>query len=262
MSLGIAIVAPEGLVLAAESRLTLSGNNPAGQMIHVSYDNATKVLSFNEPHQWVGAVTYGQAVIGVRTAASFLPEFETGLGTKRLKVQNFAQAMSDFYMAQWKAVPMQDPWPGSPLMFLVGGYDDKEPYPCMYEFALPNAPTPLRRQAPGDFGMVWGGQREHVDRLVQGFDAQLPDLIQTTLGLTPAQRTQLDTTLAGLQLPLPLQAMPLQDCIDLAIFFIRTTIAAQSLTVGIRGVGGPIDIATVTRRDGLAFVQQKTLHGE
>jgi hypothetical protein len=261
MSLGIGIVAPEGIVLAAESRLTLSANTAAGQTIVVNYDNASKVLAFSRPNQWVGAVTYGQAVIGFRTAGSFLPEFETGLSVTRLSVAAFAQAMSDFYLAQWNAV-MPTPWPGGPMMFLVGGYDDGQPYPCLYEFSIPAAPAPMQRQAPGEFGMTWGGQREHVDRLVQGFDANLPDLVQTALSLTPAQRAQLDAALASLQLPLPLQAMPLQDCIDLAIFFIRTTIAAQSLTIGIRGVGGPIDVATVTRRDGLAFVQRKELHGE
>jgi hypothetical protein len=56
--------------------------------------------------------------------------------------------------------------------------------------------------------------------------------------------------------------MPLQDCVDVAIFFIRTTISAQKLTVGLRGVGGPIDVAIITQKDGLQFVQQKKIHGE
>lgn len=63
-------------------------------------------------------------------------------------------------------------------------------------------------------------------------------------------------------MPIPLQAMPLQDCVDLAIFFIRTTAEAQRLTFGIRGVGGPIDVATITRREGLRFVQRKKVVGE
>jgi hypothetical protein len=61
---------------------------------------------------------------------------------------------------------------------------------------------------------------------------------------------------------IPLEAMPLQDCVDLAIFFIRTTIDAQKLTVGIRGCGGPIDVATITRREGLKFIPQKKVYGE
>jgi len=56
--------------------------------------------------------------------------------------------------------------------------------------------------------------------------------------------------------------MALQDCVDLAIFFIRTTIIAQKLTIGLRGCGGPIDVATITRRDGFQYIQKKAVFGE
>ena len=75
-------------------------------------------------------------------------------------------------------------------------------------------------------------------------------------------RQQLITALAVLQMPLPLQAMALQDCVNLALFFIRTTIDAQNLTVGIRGVGGPIDVAVITGTEGIQFVQRKEILGE
>jgi len=61
---------------------------------------------------------------------------------------------------------------------------------------------------------------------------------------------------------IPLLAMPLQDCVDLALFFIQTTIAAQRLTVGLRGCGGPIDVATITRREGVHYIQKKQIVGE
>ena len=110
--------------------------------------------------------------------------------------------------------------------------------------------------------MVWGGQRETVDRIVQGYDAALPAIAKQELGLTDAQLGQLVAAFARLQMSLPLQAMALQDCVDLAIFFIRTTIAAQRLMVTVRGVGGPIDVATITRQNGLAFIQRKSVVGE
>ena len=49
--------------------------------------------------------------------------------------------------------------------------------------------------------------------------------------------------------------------VDLAIFMIRTTIEAQRLTVGLRGTGGPIDVAVITR-GGMRFVQKKEIKGE
>jgi len=51
----------------------------------------------------------------------------------------------------------------------------------------------------------------------------------------------------------------LQDCVNLATFLIRSTMAAQNLAVGVRGVGGPIDVATITREDGVSWLQRKEL---
>jgi hypothetical protein len=97
---------------------------------------------------------------------------------------------------------------------------------------------------------------------MQGFDSRLLDIAKTTLQLSPAQVTQLQGALAPLQMQVPVPILSLQDCIDLAIFFIRTTISGQNLSVGIRGVGGAIEVATITRVDGFKFIQQKQLQGE
>ena len=46
MSLGIVVEGPEGIVLAAESRVTLTAQTPTGPL-YVNFDNATKVLAFH-----------------------------------------------------------------------------------------------------------------------------------------------------------------------------------------------------------------------
>jgi len=261
MSLGIVIKGPEGMVLAAESRVTL-GVQLADQQIHVNFDNATKLLSFSPPNTAVGVVTYGLAAIGLRAAHSFIPEFEAELPQERLPVQNFAQRLSDFFMRQWQATMPAD-FDGPGMTFVAGGFDEGEAYGKVFLFEIPRRPTPTEQQPnPGEFGITWGGQRDVVDRLIQGFDHRLPEITATTLHLQPQQVETLLQSLRVLQMSLPLAAMPLQDCVDLAIFFIRTTITAQRLTVDIRGCGGPIDVATITRREGLRFVQRKQISGE
>ena len=111
MSLSIVIKGPEGLVLAAESRVTLTVQSPTGhlpalpglpgalptlggaQTLSVSFDHATKLLAFSAPHTYVGAVTFGQAIIGLsqpRTPASFSPELEASLPQRRAPVAEFA----------------------------------------------------------------------------------------------------------------------------------------------------------------------------
>lgn len=258
MSLGMVIKAPEGIVLAAESRVTLSATPPAGAPIHVNFDNATKLFGFNSPHNYVGVVTYGLAAIGLRTAHSYLPEFEAILPSTRLSIADFAQQLSAFYLAQWNISPPAN-HQGPQMTFLVAGYDDNQPYGNVYQFDIPNSPNPVEHHQ-NSFGLVWGGQRDLVDRLMQGFDSKLPALLIANLGLNAAQQTILTNTLQQLQLPVPLQALPLQDCIDLARFFLTTTISGQRLTVGIRGCGGEIDVAVATRREGFKFLKRKELH--
>ena len=44
MSLAIAFKGPEGIVLAADSRVTLTGELPGGEIFTSYFDNATKLL--------------------------------------------------------------------------------------------------------------------------------------------------------------------------------------------------------------------------
>lgn len=266
MSLGVVIKGPEGIVLAADSRITLEvqrlGDPPPPPLI-VNFDNATKLLRFTGFHNFVGAVTYGAAVIGLRTAHSYIPEFELTLPEKRLNVEDYATRLSDFFLKTWKDV--KPDMPTSPSMtFIVGGYDQKEPYGKVFLFDIPNNPKPMPRN-PGetDFGITWGGQLNISSRIIHGFDPSVPAIISQALKSDPKTAGELIQKLKqNLEFQIPYQVLPLQDCIDLAIFLIRTTIIAQGLAVGVRGVGGPIDVAVITRIEGINFIQSKALRGE
>ena len=246
MSLGIAFKGAEGIVLAADSRVTLTATNDSpssNEVLHVYYDNATKLLQVNG-QEYVGAVTFGAGAIGLsspRTAHSYLPEFEAELikaEAGRLTVKDFASKLNDFFVRQWKTAQMPPESP--PLDFLVGGYDEGEPYGRVYQFSVPTSPEPNEQQSgPGQFGMVWGGQTEFTDRIIAGFDGQLPYIAQEILGLNDDQRNVLGVQLKGrLEARIPYAFLPLQDSVDLSILLIRTTIAVQNWIVGIRGVGG------------------------
>ncbi len=249
------------------SRLTLTAQPPGQAPIQVNFDNATKLLSFQEPNNFVGVVTYGQAVIGLRTAQSFVPAFEAQLaaeahneGHQRLSVRGFAEKFSAFFMQQWQSVVATD-YLGPAMTFVVAGFDEGEPYGKVFTIDVPSTPELTEvHPRPEDFGVTWGGQREIVDRLLQGIDGRLLDSLRQ-INLSAEQTATVDAALRQIQLSIPLAVLPLQDCIDLAIFFISTTISAQKLTVGIRGVGGPIDVATITQKNGIQFVQQKKIHG-
>jgi hypothetical protein len=263
MSLGIVVKGPEGLVLAAESRVTLEARPPQGPPLYVNFDNATKLLSFRNPHTLLGAVTYGAAAIALRTANSFVPEFEATLPDQRIPVADFANMLSDFFFNRWSAqMPIPPQYTGPSMTFVVAGFDEGQPYGRVFLIDIPANPTPREMHSGDSFGITWGGQRTFVDRLIRGYHEQLPDVVTQALGLTDPQKQTLLQALRPLEMAIPLQAMPLQDCVNLAIFFIRTTMDAQNLTVGVRGVGGPIDVAVITGSRGVEFVQRKRIVGE
>jgi hypothetical protein len=281
MSLGIAFKSPEGVILAADSRVTLTATLPQAQpvlpgtpspptvLLPCTYDNATKLLHVkSQPH--IGAVTYGAAAIGIReprTAHSYLPELEEIVNKefpgKRMTVAEYAKVLSDFFMGKWTSQNMPT-GPGQDMIFLVGGYDFGGVYGKLFEIFIPNNPTPVERcGSAGDFGMVWGGQREFADRLVGGFDGRLPGMAQAFLSLDDAKRDALEAHLKGnLQTQIPFAFLPLQDCVDLAIFLIRMTIVMQHWIIGVRGVGGAVDVAVITQTSGFTEIQKKQLRGE
>ena len=271
MSLAIAFKGGEGIVLAADSRVTLTATKQTGEqteVTHTYYDNATKLFGVNG-HNNVGAVAYGSGVIqdqnSHRTIHSFLPEFESQL-TKRnekgLAVYQIASRLGKFFLRKWEEAQM--PAENQPLEFLVGGYDSNDPYGKLYQITIPASSEPMEAfPNSGDLGLKIGGQGEIAVRLLNGFDVNLPASAQEILGLDKDKRVALEKGLTErLALGIPYQMLPLQDSVNLSILLIRTTIEFQDLTLGLRGVGGPIDVATITQVEGFNFVQRKTILGK
>lgn len=270
MSLGIAFKGPEGIVLAADSRVTLNTEMPSGAnkiILPSTFDNATKLLRFQN-HNYVGCVTYGLGAIGQReprTAHSFLPEFESELnqsGEARYSIIEFADKLGKFFSKQWIENNMPSEASENNMIFLVAGFDKDTPYGKVYQINIPSSPKPQEQNA-GQFGVTWGGQLAFTNRLIKGMDPAVVYLVQKHLGLSDAQRNSLfDFLERELSLRIPYQFLPLQDSVDLSIYLIRTTMEIQRWLIAIRGVGGAIDVATITRTDGFKYVQQKMIVGQ
>ena len=273
MSLGIMIKGSEGVVLAADSRVTLFNQVATPQpnqvvIIPATFDNATKVLKVAE-QEYVGAVTYGLGAFmtanGPRTMQSFIPEFEEELKkqkVKRLAVSDLASQLSEFFLRQWNTLVKRSPNPGEEINFLVGGYDEGAAYGRGFLFVIPTQATPVEQNpGPGQFGITWGGQHDLVFRMLSGFDMGILPFLAANLNLTPEQtlalKQKMEQTFAA---GIPYQFLPLQDCVDLAMFLIQSTISFQKFrTTVVRGVGGHVEVATVTRDGGFKFVSQRKI---
>jgi hypothetical protein len=260
MSLSVVVRGPEGLVFAADSRSLLDLTLPTGSTIPVSFDATNNLLTFDKPHNFVAAVTYGLGGIGDRSVSSFVPEIEARIATEgRLSVQEYSARLSGFFMEVWDNRPELKNYTGLPITFLVGGFNEGELYGRAYELHIPFKPEPLELPQTG---INWGGQKELVERLILGYDPALAELLSEAWPLTEEHVKAMPEIAQPLWLKFPLHAMGLQGYVDLAIFLIRTTIETQRLALYVRGCGGPIDVATITRRDGLRYVQRKEVEGE
>lgn len=275
MSLGIAIKGSEGVVLAADSRVTLFNpiQNPATPnqllIIPATFDNATKLLKVTEQDR-VGAVTYGLGAFitaqGPRTMQSYIPEFEQELKDnnvgKNIPTHEFAKHLSGFFQRQWDTFIKRPPNAGEEINFLVGGFNEGAAYGQVYRFSIPTSATPVEQnEGDGQFGITWGGQMDLVFKLLFGFDAELPNFIESEMKLPTAQmlplRQKMEQRFAA---GIPYQFLPLQDCVDLAVFLIQSTINFQKFrTTTVRGVGGHVEVATITRSEGFKFKSQRQI---
>jgi hypothetical protein len=277
MSLAVVFKGAEGLVLAADSRVTLmaiatpvppadgvqQGFVFAPQVMPTYFDNATKLLSL-KGHPYLGIVTYGQGAIGQdqpRMAHGYLPEFERWLAklkTKRPSVRVVARELGRFFAERWTEAGMPDE--GEPMVFLVAGFDVGSPHGRVYEVSVPNAPAPVEQNTDG-FGISWGGMTYLGERLLNGVAPRAIAVARDELGLTGEQANGLAARWEReLGLSIPYQLLPLQDCIDLSTFLVDMTANVMTWTVGIQGVGGEVDVATITTTDGFQAIQQKKAH--
>ena len=262
-------------MFAADSRVTLTfqpilpapppGAAPQPVMIVPAfYDNATKLLSC-AGQKYVAAVTYGLGAIGAaepRTAHSYMPELEAELAAQgRLSVEEFATRLGQFFVDRFQAAGMVAV-AGNDMHFLVGGYNDGEAYGRIYEVIVPTRPAPVEQNV-GVFGVSWGGQTQIVNRLINSFDPLAIEHIKQTLNIADQDMATASGAASELHaLKIPYQFLPLQDCVDLSILLVKTTSQLMQYTTDVRGVGGAVDVATITRTEGYKNVQTKQIRGE
>jgi len=241
MSLVIAIKGTGGLVLAADTRST-----------HVSYvrcddgtlygyyepalDGFSKFATLAAPHAWVGIALYGN--VQMDTWTHLRGELE-GLMAALRRGPVLPQPSNSLLSGTTGIVVGFDEGADSGRVFVLDVEPDAEPVLVEHHAGtLHHADT---------LGITYGGVRDVIDRLLQGFDARLNDAVDArNRGVRPL-----------LVVPIPLATMSLAECVDFARFLIQTTIDMERFSDGkFRAVGGPIELLTITAGEGLQFVQR------
>jgi hypothetical protein len=273
MTIALSLKVHEGIVLASDSASTVVGQGPGNMPVAIKvYNNANKIFNLLKGAP-IGASTWGAGAIGQASIAMLVKDLRrrfSGLDSSRGKKWQINPAK---YEMLWVAErvrefifeehykPFFSDWPNKPDMGLfVVGYSANESLAEEYQIDVVSgecAPPKLLR--PKDLaGMTWNGQTEAVTRLVAGFSPSLPSILQQNLGI---QEDRIPAVMNVLQVALNPNliqaAMPLQDAIDLASFLTETAISFSRFAPGASVVGGPIEVAAISKHEGFKWVERK-----
>ncbi len=238
MSLIISVYVREGIVMAADSRLTLNipRTLPNGQpnVLSITTSDSAKKL-FLAPNN-VGIATCGPADIGGVPIAGFVESFIV----EKLKGQSYnADQVADELKRYFGSLGVR-----TGTVFHVAGYV-AGPSGLNQTIILvdPAAGTKSQLNPVNLQGANWGGEIDVLQRLLNNVS-----LIQAG--------TQTTTPMPSFSVPF--EFFTLQDAIDFAFYGVRSTIDTLRFQAREKTVGGPIDVLVITP-DNSRWIAQKQL---
>ncbi|MCU1270932.1 MAG: hypothetical protein JWN74_2226 [Acidobacteriaceae bacterium] len=279
MSIAVLIGVHDGLVLAADSASTLTMPVPPGVVLPPGqqgavvgnvYDNANKIFNLVKG-QPIGCITFGSGNIGNASIGTLIKDLrkkltdtpkEMGFNADEYTMEGVAKGLAKFLGEECDKLE-QAAKLNTNMGFLLGGYSKPGPlgesWSVEIKKGVPQPPKKLRQDH--EVGLSWGGATEVLQRMIVGFS---PSLFQHLASVTqPPQNpavlaSQLGPVLtARMQANLVFAPMPIQDVIDLARFLVHSAIMFSRFSPGPNIVGGPIEIAAITKHENFKWISRK-----
>jgi hypothetical protein len=253
VSVVLVVKVSEGLVLAADSAATITGQilDPDGKVVSggvlKTYYTARKVIQIGDLP--IGVLTWGQGNLGARTIESYVREWEFTNNWQSLEafrkkhkgaqysVKAFAEGLLRHLTKvheQVNAHLPEDQRPG--VGIIVAGYSEGAFFPEIWRCVIPHDTQP---------GASWFGLTDPIVRLHFGIDNGLMVLLSEKFGVPIDELREIATPS---QHQIPFGLMPLQDAIDYANYLLDVAVRTYRFVIGPELVGGKVDIAIVTQR--------------
>lgn len=276
MSIAVLIAVHDGLVLAADSATTLVVSSAPGGLYAANvYDNANKIFNLIKG-QPLGCVTFGSGSIGNASIATLIKDFRKELSVKDPKENRYGFNIKTYTMEQVchhlskflkeecdKLVPAERTKIN--VGFMVAGYSSGpdrlgESWAInIVEGTVQENPQRLREKDQA--GINWGGMGEVLQRIVLGYGSDifgvLSEITQNPEGEDKLKANLEPLFATRLQAPLIFAPMPIQDAIDLARFLVHAAIMFSRFLPGAQSVGGPIEVAAITKHEGFKWISRK-----
>jgi len=247
MSLAVAVYVPEGIVMASDSRLslTIEGRKPTGEEFKVetvSSDEVNKTYLIKQPD--IGISHFGQDYLADIPMSRHIRNF----------IEEEIISSDDVGTIPEKLVKyFKKSFPDADVGFHIAGYkkEGKTSIPHIYYCQVGRAVVQRRNITPDgslDYGATWSGEIDVITSIVN------PVTMKDKNGKEKIVRPPVA--------PILWDKMTVQDAIDFAIYAIRTTIDTMRFQARPKSVGGPIDVLLLTPDSEPRWIQQKGFHGE
>ena len=254
MTICVSVRIPEGLVLAADSMVSLEGtvDTPQGRQtrIYQTFEFANKVTQFKDYP--IGLMSWGIASISDRSIQSLIMEFEHDYLSLEKNESYTVKEIADDLLKELKRkyeAAYSSSAKRPPLGLYIGGYSARQFFSDQYQYEFPRSSDweVVRQNKPNgspSFGADWFGQTDALRRLIKGYNAKaLGELVKRGVDKTIIQKW-VDDNVA--ELPLIFDGMPIQDAVDFANYAVQVTIGCFRFAAGPPLCGGNIDIAVIT----------------
>jgi hypothetical protein len=274
LTIAISIKINDGVVLASDSASTIIGPDSAGSLGVLSvYNNANKVFNLRKDFP-IGAITWGAGSIGRASISTIMKDLRLAFRGKNpihqdweLEENNYsvelvAKRLKEFVFDEiYGPAFMDGPSQKPDLGFIVAGYSSQyAPMAEEFQIDIKNGicTGPTRIRALEEIGLTAGGDTEALNRLMNGMAGELPKALQDTFKIPLDQsKKAMDQLQRKLRAQLIVPAMPLQDAIDLAEFLVDLTVSFSRFSPGPPTVGGPIEIAAISKHEGFRWIKRK-----
>ncbi len=261
MSIIVSVKINDGIVMAADSATTFS--TPDGKPGQI-YEHAIKIVNLVKGLP-IGVTTTGSGGIGNASIATLLKDLRQRLTNEtnadwKLDEKNYTMEFVTSRLHQFFSEKATESDFKHFLLLRVCGYSSGRPLPEVWQVVLNEGKTldPFCVQSEDQFGIRWNGEEEALNRLILGVGA-ITENGAKAIGVAPEQvaglvQKLIPHTYENLILP----AAPIQDAIDVSRFLVETTVGfVQYAVVRTKTVGGPIEIAVITKHEGFKWVQRK-----
>jgi len=268
VTVAVAVKVFDGIVLAADSATTIELANGSSQV----YNNANKVFHLHRTHP-VAAMTWGLGNVGGASISDLAkdlrmrlmgldPDYADWELTGSYTVEEIAGRLIEHLHPLYAADHLQAPTPPT-IGFLVAGYSSGQSQAEAWRIEISSptmTPVPVSDIPRNAAGWISYAQPEATQRLFSGIDPYIAAAMHGALD--PAEWAKIEPLMTSVNRQPAHQAMPLGDAIALAKFLVEVTAGYSHFLLGPDTVGGPIEVASISRHEGFKWISRKHYYSQ